>query len=80
MKSIDTLPEKLRNKKIIFRSEGGVVYEAESEDGKLYLLVDESIIADFLSDEDIEDLQLQKIYEFENIEERKDYAKSRGWV
>ncbi|MFQ5753953.1 MAG: hypothetical protein ACE5HI_18345 [bacterium] len=74
------MPERLRNKKIVFRSEGGVVYEAESEDGKLYLVVDESTIADFLSDEDIEDLQQQKIYEFENIEERRDYTKSRGWV
>src|SRR4051812_34622200 len=60
--------------------EGGSLYAAE-RGGKYYLILDESSMADFLSDEDLVGLQedLVKILEFDSDQQRQAYILSRGW-
>ena len=58
--------------------EGGVVFSAEKE-GKFYLILDESTMASILDEEDLPD-ELVKIIEFDSVEERNEYIKSRGWA
>ena len=57
--------------------EGGAVYLAE-EGGKFYLILDESIMASILDEEDLPD-ELVKTIEFDTIDERNAYIKQRGW-
>ena len=58
--------------------EGGAVFSAEKE-GKFYLILDESTMASILDEEDLPD-ELVKIIEFDSVEERNEYIKSRGWA
>ena len=58
--------------------EGGAVYLAE-DGGKFYLILDESTMASILDEEDLPD-ELVKIVEFDSVEERNEYIKSRGWA
>ena len=57
--------------------EGGAVFSAEKE-GKFYLILDESTMASILDEEDLPD-ELVKTIEFDTVEERDEYIKSRGW-
>lgn len=65
------------NKTLLKGFEGGAVYQAE-EDGKFYLILDESIMASILDEKDLPD-KLVKTIEFDSIEDRNDYINSRGW-
>ena len=57
--------------------EGGAVYLAEDGE-KFYLILDEGTMASILDEEDLPD-ELVKTIEFDTIEERDEYIKSRGW-
>lgn len=57
--------------------EGGAVFSAEKE-GKFYLILDENTMASILDEEDLPD-ELVKTIEFDTVEERDKYIKSRGW-
>ena len=57
--------------------EGGIVYLAEDGE-KFYLILDESTMASILDEEDLPD-ELVKTIEFDSVEERDEYIKSRGW-
>ena len=57
--------------------EGGIVYLAEDGE-KFYLIIDESTMASILDEEDLPD-ELVKTIEFDSVEERDEYIKSRGW-
>ena len=57
--------------------EGGIVYLAEDGE-KFYLIIDESTMASILDEEDLPD-ELVKTIEFDSVEERNEYIKSRGW-
>ena len=57
--------------------EGGIVYLAEDGE-KFYLILDESTMASILDEEDLPD-ELVKTIEFDTVEERDEYIKSRGW-
>ena len=57
--------------------EGGAVYLAEDGE-KFYLILDESTMASILDEEDLPD-ELVKTIEFDTVEERDKYIKSRGW-
>jgi len=57
--------------------EGGSIYTAE-KDEKYYLILDESSMAAILDEEDLPDC-LVKIIEFDSLDQRMDYVKSRGW-
>ncbi len=58
--------------------EGGAVYVAERE-GKSYVIEDESTFAGLLSEEDLEGIELVRIYEFDTEEDRNRYLRDRGW-
>ena len=58
--------------------EGGAVYLTE-DGGKFYLILDESTMASILDEEDLPD-ELVKTIEFDSVEERNEYIKSRGWA
>jgi hypothetical protein len=59
--------------------EGGELFLAE-KDGLYYLIADEGTMADFLMPDDNDLLnKLVTIYEFDNVEERDQYIKKRGW-
>ena len=58
--------------------EGGIVYLAEDGE-KFYLILDESTMASILDEEDLPD-ELVKTIEFDSVEERNEYIKSRGWA
>ena len=58
--------------------EGGIVYLAEDGE-KFYLIIDESTMASILDEEDLPD-ELVKTIEFDSVEERNEYIKSRGWA
>ncbi|MFC1665346.1 hypothetical protein ACFL17_06925 [Pseudomonadota bacterium] len=72
---IDTLVDK----QTILSGEGGSIYSAVSKDGKVYLVIDEGTMTDFLSEEDLVGMELTKVYEFENQEEMIEYINKRGW-
>ena len=57
--------------------EDGIVYLAEDGE-KFYLIIDESTMASILDEEDLPD-ELVKTIEFDTVEERDKYIKSRGW-
>ena len=58
--------------------EGGIVYLAEDGE-KFYLIIDESTMASILDEEDLPD-ELVKTIEFDSVEKRNEYIKSRGWA
>jgi len=57
--------------------EGGSIYTAV-KDEKYYLILDESSMVAILDEEDLPDC-LVKIIEFDSLDQRMDYVKSRGW-
>jgi len=57
--------------------EGGSVYTSE-KNGKYYLILDESSMVAILDEEDLPEC-LIKIIEFDSLDQRVDYVKSRGW-
>jgi hypothetical protein len=67
------------NETALKRFEGGVVYTAE-RGGMFYVITDESTMADLLSDEDLQGIELLKTYEFSSADERLSYLESRAPV
>jgi hypothetical protein len=59
--------------------EGGSVYTAE-RDGRFFLITDERSMAAFLDEEDLEDMALTHVYEFDSEAARQKYAVGRGWL
>ncbi len=77
MKPID--PSRIvTEKRRLAQFEGGAVYTAE-QDGKYYVITDESTMAALLDEEDLAGLPLVSCLEFETPEERSVYIASRGW-
>jgi hypothetical protein len=58
--------------------EGGAVYAAE-HDGKYYIIEDESSMATFLDEDDLEGIELKRVLEFDTESERQEYINQRGW-
>lgn len=58
------------------RFEGGAVY-IQNLNGKYCVVIDESSIADLLPQEELDDLTLIKVFEFNNEHERLAYLMSR---
>ncbi len=60
--------------------EGGAVYSAQRA-GEFVLITDESTMAEFVDDEDIDLVQAgETIRVFRTAGDREAYAASRGWV
>ena len=58
--------------------EGGAVHTAE-RDGKFYVIEDESTMAGLLDEEDLDGLELVKVFEFSTLGDRAAYVDARGW-
>ena len=58
------------------RFEGGAVYTQDHK-GKYNVVIDESSIADLLSPEDLDDMELIKILAFDTVQERLAYLVKR---
>ena len=78
MREVDASRIKFTEKKCLARFEGGVVYTAEWG-GRFYLILDESTLADLLSEKDLTGLNLIKYLEFETPAERSGYIQEKGW-
>jgi len=74
---MDFIFDDFPDKTLLKGFEGGAVFSAEKE-GKFYLILDESTMASILDEEDLPD-ELVKTIEFDTVEERDKYIKSRGW-
>ena len=72
--SVEDFPTRRRHRGF----EGGAVYVAE-RNGKSYVIEDESTLAGLLSEEDLEGLELVRIYEFNSEQDRDCYLRNRGW-
>ncbi|HWG32739.1 MAG TPA: hypothetical protein VN650_01130 [Gemmatimonadaceae bacterium] len=67
------------DRQLIFGAEGGVVYAA-TRAGKFYVIVDESMFADFLGEDEIGSAEsLIQIHEFSSASERAAFLSRRGW-
>lgn len=75
MKRIKIPKDSISDKKMIFGGEGGAVYQATTAEKKPCIIIDESAM---MSD-DLEDVSLVNIYEFENLAELEEYIRQRGW-
>ena len=78
MKKCSKKPDDFINKIFIKGFEGGAFYTAALE-GKFYLIIDESSLSEFLSEEDLEGIDLTSVYEFESESELQNYLEYRGW-
>ena len=76
MKKLNLDPESLRPWKIYRGSEGGAIYTAEAGN-RFFAVVDESIMADLLSEEDVEGLELRNVWAFEDSQARLEYLEER---
>jgi hypothetical protein len=59
--------------------EGGAIYTAD-EDGKFFLIINQTALLDLLNEDDREGLQPIEVLEFSSNIERQQYAIARGWV
>ena len=59
--------------------EGGAIYFAD-EDGKFFLIINETALLDFLNDDDRDGFQPITVMEFSTSTERQHYASARGWI
>lgn len=71
-RSITELPDLT----LIKRFEGGAVYTQDHK-GKYNVVIDESSIADLLSPEDLDDMELIKVLAFDTEQERLAYLAKR---
>ena len=63
----------------VFATEGGAVYAA-NRGGKLYLIVDESILSELLGEDEMGAADsLVHVYEFATEAGREAYSDERGW-
>jgi hypothetical protein len=72
MRRSDLPAEALAPRRLLAALEGGSIYAAESL-GSFYLVIDESTMADLLSERELEGLDLVKVLEFESSDERAVY-------
>lgn len=71
MRLTDLFPRKL------YRGfEGGAVYTAEKE-GRLFVVIDEGTLRSVLPPEELEDIRLQRVLEFDTESERTQYLEER---
>ncbi|MDD4865473.1 MAG: hypothetical protein PHE38_15960 [Alishewanella agri] len=61
---------------LIKRFEGGAVYTQDSN-GKYRVVIDESSIASLLQPEELDDIELIKVLEFNTEQERLEYLSTR---
>lgn len=61
---------------IFKRFEGGAVY-TQDKDSKFLVVIDESAMAELLDPEDLDGMELIKVFEFATQNERSEYLKSR---
>ncbi len=66
------------NRVLLRGFEGGAVYTAEQA-GKFYVILDESTMADLLSEEDLAGMNLVTVLEFTEESERAACIHKRGW-
>ncbi|HEY3401003.1 MAG TPA: hypothetical protein VGK03_10270 [Geothrix sp.] len=59
--------------------EGGAIYSAD-EDGKFFLIINQTALFDLLSEDDQEGLRPIEVLEFSSSVERQQYAFARGWI
>ncbi len=71
--------EDLPTRREIIGFEGGAVDVAERE-GRYYVIEDESTFASLLDPEDLEGLELVRVYEFDSEGDRDRYLRRRGWL
>lgn len=69
-------PEELRPWTPYRGFEGGSVHTAERE-GRFFVIIDESAMADMLDEDDLADMQLTKAIEFDSPEARAEYLEKR---
>jgi hypothetical protein len=72
MRQSDLPPEALSPRTRLASFEGGTIYTAELFE-KFYVIIDESTMADLLSEDDLADLTLIKAFEFDTADERITY-------
>lgn len=68
-----------RTSKRIAGFEGGAIYIAD-EDGKFFLIINQTALLDLLNEDDREGLQPIKVLEFSSSIERQQYAIAHGWI
>ena len=78
-KRIMPSPVSLPNKVVLRRFEGGTAYTAE-QDGKFYVIEDESSMAGILSEEDLAGMELERVKEFGTEADRRAYLSQRRWL
>jgi len=59
--------------------EGGAIYSAD-EEGKFFLIINQTALFDLLNEDDQEGLQPIEVLEFFSSIERQQYAIIRGWL
>ncbi len=79
MRQVSMTPDQFPGRVMLRAFEGGAVYVAE-QGGKFYLIQDEGTLADFLNEEDLANLDLVTIFEFDSAAERAAYILNRGWT
>lgn len=68
-----------RTLKSLVGLEGGAIYIAD-DDGKFFLIINQTALFDLLNEDDQEGLQPIEVLEFSSSIKRQQYAVARGWV